>query len=660
MDNMFLYQQTNGVPQESKLATYMKRASPSVNSLSNNLNSLSLDQTSQFQKVLAQSTEFVPSNLANSSSSNSSPNFHLGNAYVSPVRSPANAQTLGGSPLSHAASQSPPPKILHPTPVQPTTAALSTYQENVGGTTYFYPTPMAGSAVTSDAGPVSGSPLPETANAVPSPNFYMYPGTPSHLTPLSTSPVSSPGPGKKMPPAASSSFYVADKLRNEIAYRNTLTMALPDQDLNSDLPTLVDNYHELCPLEPASSGTPKVNIMGYQTSSYKATHSKTGVRYCLRRIHGFRLPSTKCMTVVDAWKRLQHSNIVQLREVFTTKAFNDHSMIFVYDFHPGSETLLAKHFSPTGPDAPNGYADAFSNDPNAPRPYSHQKNTLLRAQHSSLLPEGAIWNFIIQVTAALRVIHAAGLACRALDPTKIILTARSRLRLSCAGVMDVLAFDANVSNPQAHIPHYQQEDLCALGKLVLALACKSLISVQPENIKTSLDLVGRTYSSDLRNLIVYLLTNQQRRSLTDLMPMIGARFYTQLDTMQIRGDVLENELAKEMENGRICRLLTKLGTINERPELNLDPTWAETGDRYMLKLFRDYVFHQVTEDGRPWIDMAHVVTCLNKLDAGVNEKICLMSHDEQSVLVVTYAELKQCLETSFEEVFSASVKPDTR
>lgn len=141
-------------------------------------------------------------------------------------------------------------------------------------------------------------------------------------------------------------------------------------------------------------------------------------------------------------------------------------MIFVYDFHPGSETLLAKHFSPTGPDAPNGYADAFSNDPNAPRPYSHQKNTLLRAQHSSLLPEGAIWNFIIQVTAALRVIHAAGLACRALDPTKIILTARSRLRLSCAGVMDVLTFDANVTNPQAHIPHYQviQSDFKSVQK----------------------------------------------------------------------------------------------------------------------------------------------------------------------------------------------------
>ena len=55
--------------------------------------------------------------------------------------------------------------------------------------------------------------------------------------------------------------------------------------------------------------------------------------------------------------------------------------------------------------------------------------------------------------------------------------------------------------------------------------------------------------------------------------------------------------------------------------LNLDGAWAETGDRYMLKLFRDYVFHAVTEEGRPFLDMAHVVQCLNKLDAGSADKV---------------------------------------
>ena len=59
------------------------------------------------------------------------------------------------------------------------------------------------------------------------------------------------------------------------------------------------------------------------------------------------------------------------------------------------------------------------------------------------------------------------------------------------------------------------------------------------------------------------------------------------------------------------------------------------------------------EDGRPWLDMAHVVACLNRLDAGLNEKVCLMSRDEQNVLVVSYAELRNCLDQSFTECVQA-------
>lgn len=169
-----------------------------------------------------------------------------------------------------------------------------------------------------------------------------------------------------------------------------------------------------------------------------------------------------------------------------------------------------------------------------------------------------------------------------------------------------------------------------------------------------MEIVTNTYSSDLRNLIVYLLTNPTRvKSVNDLMPMIGARFYTQLDSLTFRCCTLENELAKDMENGRLFRLLTKISTVVDRAELNGDFTWAEYGDRYMLKLFRDYVFHQVMEDSRPWLDMAHVIGCLNKLDAGSPDKVCLMSRDEQNVLVVSYAELKHCLEQSFGECVHA-------
>lgn len=70
-----------------------------------------------------------------------------------------------------------------------------------------------------------------------------------------------------------------------------------------------------------------------------------------------------------------------------------------------------------------------------------------------------------------------------------------------------------------------------------------------------------------------------------------------------------------------------------------DPRWSETGDRYIVKLFRDLVFHSVDEAGRPVVDLTHILTNLNKLDVGSEERIMLTSRDEQSCLVVSYREV---------------------
>lgn len=70
-----------------------------------------------------------------------------------------------------------------------------------------------------------------------------------------------------------------------------------------------------------------------------------------------------------------------------------------------------------------------------------------------------------------------------------------------------------------------------------------------------------------------------------------------------------------------------------------DPNWSETSERYVLKLFRDYVFHQTDAQGKPVTDLSHVLMCLNKLDAGLDEKIMLVSRDEQTCIIVSYAEV---------------------
>ena len=165
------------------------------------------------------------------------------------------------------------------------------------------------------------------------------------------------------------------------------------------------------------------------------------------------------------------------------------------------------------------------------------------------------------------------------------------------------------------------------------------------------------------------------------MPMIGARFYTQLDSTYLWGDMIEGELEKvrpmtrnrgqeiiyicqEIENGRLFRLMCKLGSVNERPHLsgsvgsNHDQSWAESGDRFLIRMFRTYLFRQV-HDGQSWLELSHICGALNKvtskmrfawfvylsikLDVGSEEKLMLHSQDEQNVILVTYKDLKKAL-----------------
>lgn len=170
-------------------------------------------------------------------------------------------------------------------------------------------------------------------------------------------------------------------------------------------------------------------------------------------------------------------------KVFTTKAFGDSSLVFVYDFHPGAQSLMSKYFqnsSVNGSSSINGTNGAINGFTPGARPYSHQRS-------KNLLPENLIWNFIIQLSSAIRTVHSAGLAVRCIDPTKILTIGDvvaphdqkeglPRLRLASCGVFDVIAQDTFLqsSNSKTNTRVFQLEDLLAFGKLCLALACNTL------------------------------------------------------------------------------------------------------------------------------------------------------------------------------------------
>lgn len=70
---------------------------------------------------------------------------------------------------------------------------------------------------------------------------------------------------------------MSEDLRNSLLLKNEIANSI-DQN-SSILPLEVDNYHSLAPLE-ASSNLP------VPSSTYKAIHTSTGIKYCLRRLHG--------------------------------------------------------------------------------------------------------------------------------------------------------------------------------------------------------------------------------------------------------------------------------------------------------------------------------------------------------------------------------------
>lgn len=405
-------------------------------------------------------------------------------------------------------------------------------------------------------------------------------------------------------------FFINDTLRENLQKRQAAALqTLP----NSNLPMSLHSYHSLVPLDVHAERSDRV--FGYTSTVYKAFSKQDGHTYALRRVEGFKLINEASIGLVEKWRKLICANVVAVKEAFTSRSFADDSIIFVHEYHPLSTTLYDLHYS---------------------------RNTR-KFSANSITGEKLIWSYFTQIINGLRAIHASGLACRVLDSTKVLITEKNRLRINCCGILDVVAFDSH-----ADLPALQRRDIRLAGLLILGLA-KNDASIGP-NAECTVDLSSRGYSAELTQLLQRILPgkeDQPQITLPEIISTLGAQSMQNFDASLCYNDTLESELARETENGRVVRLLCKFGFINERPEFDHDSAWSETGERHVLKLFRDYVFHQVDEHGRPVVDLGHVLSCLNKIDAGIEERINLVSRDEQTCIIISYKELKRCAERAW-------------
>ncbi|KAF9074654.1 hypothetical protein BDP27DRAFT_1316604 [Rhodocollybia butyracea] len=466
-------------------------------------------------------------------------------------------------------------------------------------------------------------------------------------------------------PAIPSAFVTSSTASHFVPPSSELRRVLQEQShvirsappLGSSLPEELQGYHTFAPIDNISAPERK-KFFNLGSIVYRAINSTDGVSYVLRRIENFRLMQQSAFNAIEAWSQIRHPNIVPVHEAFTTRSFNDSSLVVVYTYYPNAQTLFDAHLRSAVPAhlrnglVPLGHSQSLPQLSQYVQPtgsqFSHSQS--LQQLQPSGIPERILWSYIVQIASAIKRVHEAGLAVRTIDATKILLTGKNRVRIGSCAIWDVLTYDQHLD-----IVALQHDDLQHFGRLIFALCCNNPQATTNGNFQKSLEIISKTYNHDVKNIALFLISkNHPHKNISTVFEMISGRLLTELDDAFEGIDRLENEMLSELENARLVRLLCKFGFINERPEFARDARWSETGDRYIIKLFRDYVFHQIDERGNPVTNMSHVLTCLNKLDAGIEEKIMLVARDEQSCLVVSYKEIKACVEIAFSDLSRSS------
>ncbi|KAJ2766642.1 PAB-dependent poly(A)-specific ribonuclease subunit 3 [Coemansia nantahalensis] len=407
-------------------------------------------------------------------------------------------------------------------------------------------------------------------------------------------------------------YYAVDEsLRRALASEMRAAFAVGE----SNLPYRVHSYYALSPLETTEIYTASGCIAEH---AIKAQSISDGRHYMLGRIAGLP-PSTKPdLGVVDRWRCVQNPGIAHVHEAFVTRAFGDSSLVVVRDYKPLAASLASRLLERPAP-----------------------------------ATEAFLWSVVLQLASALHAVHAAGLAACVLGPSTVWITPAGRVYIACGGLLDLLSPGRSESLAAA-----QQRDLRAIGQIVSALLCAGAEGAAVARGQPPLPLaatVGPGFSPSLRELAVYLGDQRAHTVGVDgIVRLAGARALVELGAVRREADLVLDGLRVEMANGRLARLLCKLGFVAEGADSSGGPGWSETGDRYLAALFRDYVFRSVDEDGVLATDMAHVIGNLNKLDAGSSEKVMLVSRDDKSCLVVSYSEVKRSIDSAYSELLAAA------
>ncbi|KAL3318975.1 PAB-dependent poly(A)-specific ribonuclease subunit 3 [Cichlidogyrus casuarinus] len=472
--------------------------------------------------------------------------------------------------------------------------------------------------------------------------------------------------------------YMDHDLRQILRNRLKACLYSADPLTRERTPQTIGTYCEVVPLENILTEPRSSLSFGLPSQCFKAWSPRHNRTVCIRRVvlmNAYqKLVNMDTLLLARQLIDLEHPNVIALRDVFLSDVFSDNSLILVYDYHAGSSTLQKIHMS--DPMRLNSFYSPFNSSRGA-RPHSAIKNESVLnifmlevtgaemasisgfglpnydAPPFSMLPESTLWSYLIQLVHAIRFLHSKlKRACCLLDPAKILLQDGTRILLNSLGVPEVFEV-AHRDKPGMEMTSRKNmaQDLVDLGQVILCVACGTAMAVDPTHVSTSFNLLSRHYSSEFTMIVQELVTGDFSSPLLSggiesVITAVAPQAFDHVTRLYHHNDYLERELLNQLECGRLFRLVCKFQTVLERSDES-DPQWSEVSNRYLLKLFRDFVFHQVDSNGAPFLDLAHVVNALNKMEAASPEPVCLVSRDNHNVIIVTYDQVRDWLEQSF-------------
>ncbi|KAG5470470.1 hypothetical protein LSCM1_01714 [Leishmania martiniquensis] len=404
-----------------------------------------------------------------------------------------------------------------------------------------------------------------------------------------------------------SSLFMSPSVRNSLTTPHSVRPRRPVTHVTSSKFSMYTTIYNLEPEPKPSVMMPKVRMQVYQTSA-----RYTGKDILLRRLVNVPVKEEECVAVKEALRQYRHPNLVPLTNLFATEEFvmGSTDVIMEYRYISGAKSLQEAFFT-----------------------------------EGRRATEGLLWSFTCQLVGLLRSFHETLIPLHGLHWSKIIyVETTGRFYFTGLGLTDLL--EPHGTTVQQHI--LMKQDIQALGFILFQLASRNL-NVKLETFANKQPLPG--FSQSFWELIKTCLEGHADSA--QLCHALGERMSMEVGHQEGHADFLMSQCQKEMHNGRVMRLLIKLSFALESPaEVH---EYTSENQRYVLRLFNQFLFNQVDEQNRVNVDWGHVYHCLNKLDIGSDETIQLIGTDtSNTVLVVSYADLRTMLDSVFDRVQQVS------